>query len=299
MEVKGFHIEATNICTLKCAGCARTQFIQKWPQHWHNHSVDINQLMQFLDCNLTGKIINFCGNYGDPIYHPDFVNLVKAFKQRGSQVIITTNGSYKSLDWWNSLCDQLNHLDSVRFSIDGLPENFTLYRKNADWNSIKIGIKTCVARGIKTIWKFIPFAFNDTQIKQAQAMAHILGAEFVLDYSDRFDEHTNNLRPSTELMGQRIEFQAQVKQGQTQSVDPECYRGQSYYITATGHFTPCCYIADHRFYYKTDFGKNSKFYNISNNTFSQLISKPTVVNFYNSISHAPVPVCQFNCPKLD
>jgi hypothetical protein len=99
------------------------------------------------------------------------------------------------------------------------------------------------------------------------------------------------------LLGKRFESQQQFKKGIVAGVDPDCNRGKSYFITATGHFAPCCYIADHRFYYKTDFGKNNNLYDISNSTFSQMISKPTVMEFYNSIQTKPTPVCQFNCPK--
>ena len=59
MIVTGFHIEPTNICTLKCPGCARTQFIDKWPSRWKNYNLDINKVMNFLDIDLTDKHINF------------------------------------------------------------------------------------------------------------------------------------------------------------------------------------------------------------------------------------------------
>jgi hypothetical protein len=298
MIVTGFHIEPTNICTLKCPGCARTQFIQKWSKHWKNHSLDINKVMNFLDIDLDSKLINFCGNYGDPIYHPEFIEMVAAFKNRGAHVSITTNGSYRNAVWWNALCDQLNEHDIVRFSIDGTPENFSQYRINADWSSIKLGIDICVQKQIPTEWKYIPFLYNEDCIQQAQNLSEDMGvSRFIVSTSDRFDQATEHLIPTDTLVGKRFESQQQFKKGIAAGVDPECEQGKSYFITATGHFVPCCYIADHRFYYKTDFGKNNKLYDISNSTFSQMISKPTVMEFYNSIQTKPTPVCQFNCPK--
>lgn len=127
--IAGFHIEPTNICTLKCSGCARTRFIDQWPQHWHNHSLDVNHLLQFLDIDLSDKTINLCGNYGDPIYHPDFINFVKQLKETGVTLSITTNGSYKTKDWWQQLTELLTCKDNITFSVDGIPENFTQYRK--------------------------------------------------------------------------------------------------------------------------------------------------------------------------
>jgi len=298
MIITGFHIEPTNICTLKCPGCARTQFIDKWPSRWKNYNLDINKVMNFLDIDLTDKHINFCGNYGDPIYHPDFVEMVQAFKKRNARVSITTNGSYRSVNWWNDLCSQLDDRDQIQFSIDGTPENFTQYRINANWSSIETGIKTCVANGITTEWKYIPFSYNTNTIIQAQELSKNLGmSNFLISASDRFDQYTEHLIPVDNLLGKRFDNQQEFKKGLKQQVEPECYQGKSYFITATGHFAPCCYVADHRFYYKTDFGKNSKLYDISNSTFSQLTNQPTVVNFYQTILKDPATVCQFNCPK--
>ena len=98
--IKGFQIEPTNICTLKCSACARTRFIDQWPQHWKNHSIDIDELLKFIDIDLTGKKITLCGNYGDPIYHPDFIKLVIGLKSQGASISIITNGSYKKQEWW-------------------------------------------------------------------------------------------------------------------------------------------------------------------------------------------------------
>ena len=156
MNISGLHIEPTNICTLKCPGCARTQFIDKWPQHWHNHNIDINQLLKFLDIDLTGIRINLCGNYGDPIYHPDLIEFADKLKQQGAILSITTNGSYKKTDWWKNFVKVLTVNDTIVFSVDGTPENFTQYRVNADWNSIHEAMIVCASSSCKTKWKYIP-----------------------------------------------------------------------------------------------------------------------------------------------
>lgn len=299
-DIIGFHIEPTNICTLKCPGCARTRFKEQWPNRWQNHSIDIDTTMRFLDIDLTGKLITLEGNYGDSIYHPKFIDLVAAFKQRGCRISIVTNGSYRTEQWWIQLCSQLDSKDSVTFSIDGLPSNFTQYRINADWSSIELGIKTCVTSKIKTIWKFIPFAFNEHDIDAARELSQQLGmAEFIVRLSDRFDTQTTHLIPIERLVGERKVPQDLVKQGIKQSVDPLCYKGKSYFISATGHYSPCCYIADHRFYYKTQFGKVQTEFNTATTTFTEIYNRPSIVEFYQTLVTTPPTVCQFNCPKTD
>jgi len=295
--ITGFHIEPTNICTLKCEGCARTRFIDQWPQHWHNHSLDIDQLLNFLDVDLSTKTIKLCGNYGDPIYHPDFINFVKKIKETGATLYIVTNGSYKTKEWWQDLTVLLTSTDKITFSIDGTPENFTQYRKNADWGSIQIGIEASVASRCQTEWSYIPFAFNENNIAQSKELALQLGIDhFVINPSDRYDEKTSILMPSfKEFVGVRFESQQQWKKNNsTTSVNPKCRTGEQHFVTADGFYSPCCYLADHRFYYKTQFGKSKKQYDIRNATLSELLARPNVVEFYTSLDQQSG--CQYSCP---
>jgi organic radical activating enzyme len=295
--INGLHIEPTNICTLKCSGCARTRFIDQWPQHWKNHSVDVSALMRFLDIELDNKPIYLCGNYGDPIYHPEFIELVTELKNRRARVIITTNGSYKKQSWWYELTQHLDSDDTVIFSVDGTPENFTQYRVNGDWESIKQAMEISVASKCKTVWKYIPFSYNQADILSTEEISSAIGIdEFKVEYSDRFDEQTQHLMPAEQLMGTKWILQTSWKKQtpNTATVNPKCKNGIDHFITADGFYSPCCFIADHRFYYKTMFGKQKKLYNIQEFTLSQILSKPTVIDFYQSLDRQPG--CQYNCP---
>ena len=294
-NIVGFHIEPTNICTLKCAGCARTRFIDQWPQHWRNHSLDINQLHEFIDIDLKDKHIVLCGNYGDPIYHPDFHQLISSFKQRHARLTIITNGSYKSADWWQTTVEILDQKDGVVFSVDGLPENFKQYRVNADWDSIYQAMQTCVKAVCQTTWKYIPFNFNEEHIDTARLLCKKIGIDnFQIDHSDRFDQTTEKYKPTVDKLGFRYQSQQQWKQNNIPAVAPQCNDNKSHYISADGFYSSCCYVADHRFYYKTEFGKNKKNYSISNQTLTQILTRPALVEFYDSLTNQAV--CQYNCP---
>jgi pyruvate-formate lyase-activating enzyme len=298
-HIAGFHIEPTNICTLKCSGCARTQFLEQWPQHWKNHNLDIDALLQFLDVDLKDKRIDLCGNYGDPIYHPDLIDFVKKLKTRGAIITIATNGSYKNHVWWEELVANLNVNDTVMFSVDGVPDNFTEYRVNANWDSIKIGMDVVAKAQCNSTWKFIPFSFNQNDIDQATELSRSIGIKnFVIEYSDRFDEKTQALLPHTSSLGPRYSAQNLWKASADPElkVEPKCQNGREHFISADGHYSPCCFIADHRFYYKSQFGKNKKQYNIFTTTLSEVLSAETVVDFYQNVDQQPG--CQFNCPKI-
>ena len=293
--VHGIHLEPTNLCTLKCPGCARTRFINQWPQHWHNHSIDVSDLMQFLDVDLHGLPITMCGNYGDPIYHPNLIELIRAFKSRGAVLDIVTNGSYRKQSWWQELTNELSSDDSVTFSIDGIPENFTQYRINGDWKTIHDAIKACAESSCSTIWKFIPFSFNENDIEQARQLSIDLGMDqFKVDFSDRFDDVTMHFKPNEDKISARWNNQQNWKQSiATKQLVPECQSGRIHYVSADGHYMPCCYTGDHRFYYKNEFGKNKKQYTIKDNTLSKILKKSAVGEFYDKLTDHTV--CQYNC----
>jgi MoaA/NifB/PqqE/SkfB family radical SAM enzyme len=297
-EPQGIYIEPTNICTLKCAGCARTTFIKQWPQHWQNHSIDPDQLMQFLDIDLVDRRVRLSGNYGDPIYHPEFIDMVGRLKLRGAKLEITTNGSYRTVDWWQDLVKNLTDRDSITFSIDGVPSNFTKYRENADWLSIKQGIDVCVASAVQTTWKYIPFEFNQLDIEQARQLSTELGIDvFVIEHSKRFDDAaTQEIKPKPELVNLEYESRMIWKTQGRGEVDAKCNNQQEHFVTADGYYTPCCFVADHRWLYKTQFGRQRTQYDIRNHTLSSILAHKLVIDFYQNIPDQPV--CQFSCPKI-
>ena len=301
-EPYGFHLEVTNICTLKCSGCARTRFIEKWPEHWKNHSIDVDVLLKFIDIDLKDTRILLCGVYGDPIYHPDFHQLIAALKQRGVIVHIVTNGSYRSETWWQQLCNELTSLDTVTFSIDGTPENFKQYRVNADWPSIEIGIRACAAARCQTIWKYIPFSYNQNCIAAARNLSQTLGIDqFIVSPSNRFDQQTEHLKPTDNLVDASLSRARQTqivwhKSNQLTKLDPFCNDNAQHFISADGYYVACCFLSDHRFLYKTAWGKQREQFSISNTTFTKLLESENSINFYKDLSaHAS---CHYFCSKI-
>jgi MoaA/NifB/PqqE/SkfB family radical SAM enzyme len=300
-QITGFHLEPTNMCTLKCPRCARTKFIERFPAKWTNKNLNLNHLKQFLDIDLTDKNICLCGNYGDPIYYPQLFEMIAYFKQAGAVIRISTNGSYKSLDWWEQLADLLDYKDTVIFGIDGVPDNFTQYRINADWPSIKLGIDVLTKTNVKTVWQYIPFSFNEDFIEQAQQLSQTMGFdEFLILPSDRWDNN-DSLQP-TNYVGNRTAAIANWKntplQNRNNKVDAKCKNlNNQHYISADGFYMPCGFVSDYRFYYKSEFYKNQNHYDISKTTISEILSADRSINFYSSLEDAKLNYCTFNCSK--
>ena len=295
-QLTGFHIEPTNICTLKCPRCARTKFIEQFPRAWRNHQLSVSALDRFMDIDLAGKEFDLCGNTGDPIYYDQLFELIQWIHDRGARVHITTNGSYRTEKWWATLAMLLTEKDSVAFSVDGLPGNFTQYRVNADWPSIELGMLAMRNSPATTQWKYIPFAFNEHNIEQARALSVELGIDqFIVTPSDRWDEE-DPLRPTTYIGAREQPITLWHKQSNIE-IDPLCKKVHNqHYISAEGFYMPCCYVGDYRFYYKSEFHKNKSQYDISKNTISEILT--TTQNFYNSIEQTAPSYCTYNCPRL-
>lgn len=298
IEINGLHIELTTICTLKCPRCARTMFIDKFGnKNFKNHNINLYHLKKFLKgVNLQQKIINLCGNYGDPIYYEDLKDVIIFFKQQGAVIHLTTNGSYKTKQWWEEICSLLSEQDVITFSIDGTAENFNQYRINGDWQSIKVGLQTVGQSSVNSVWKFIPFAFNENFINQAQQLSADFGIkQFKIETSDRWEGNRDSLKP-IKFIGPRESSMNIYKNGDKNiNITPKCYSGFEHYISADGKYLPCCYVHDWRFYYKSDFYKEKTFL-ISETNMVEVLEK--LETFYNNITITKQDYCIFNCPSL-
>jgi len=277
-----WHIEVSSICTLKCPRCPRNEIPETLVQ---------DQLrLEFFTKNFTQIIenverISFCGDDGDPIYAKEFLEIVSYLKsiKPTISILIITNGSYKSIDWWNKLVKVLNEHDEIHFYIDGYDaESNNKYRINSDWNSIIDAIKTVTKKKPIITWAAIAFAFNEKNISLMQSQAETMGMDkFQLTYSTKFGSNYTNynidgvdpLEPSqnfvvkhgrfrrdvTNFTGRsikqnnaitsNIEHYRKVKQ-QHSNIIPLCMIGtKGLYINSQGYFIPCCWLGN-RYNYK-------------------------------------------------
>lgn len=301
-KISGLHLELTNMCTLKCPRCPRTNFIERFPSNWTNINLNFEHLKNFLDIDLSGKLIDLGGNYGDPIYYDKLFEVIEYFKVQGCYINISTNGSYRSSSWWNELSILLDSKDTVIFGIDGIPDNFTKYRVNADWKSIKLGIEVLSRSPVRTVWKYIPFSFNEENINQAQTLSKSLGiTEFQISPSNRWIDDHDWLKPETIFCKDDTANILSWKSENIRNVDiePKCLiDNNQHFISASGFYMPCCYTGNHQFYYKTDFYKNKEYYDITKTTISNILSAEKLCKFYSTLMEEKHDYCTFNCQRI-
>lgn len=261
-----WHIEISGKCTLKCPRCTR----QEVPGYT-NKELSLQWFKDNFVFVRDVKKITFCGDDGDPIYAKDLIAVIEWLKTQNPeiQIVIVTNGSYKTEEWWKKLNDLLTENDNVHFSIDGWDQQSNqVYRVNCDWDSLVTGVKQ-LSNPYKT-WAAIAFKFNEKQIDHMKKMALALGFDnFQLTLSTKFGKNydaypkDDPLQPSDKYVaiGRFTRQFTQLSQRkwtdstrpifekrfyktdiEKQSVVPLCMIGnKGLYINAEGKFFPCCW----------------------------------------------------------
>jgi len=261
-----WHIEISGKCSLKCPRCTR----QEVPGYV-NTELSLDWFKNNFTFATDVKKITFCGDDGDPIYAKDFLHVVEWLKKQNPtlQIVIVTNGSYKTNVWWQKLNQLLDHNDHIHFSIDGWDqESNNLYRVNCNWESIVEGIKQ-IDRPYTT-WAAIAFKFNEEKIEHIKQIAKQLHFDnFQLTLSTKFgknyDAYPKNdpLEPSKKFVAvgrfkrmytklsnrtwKDATFDIHLNRFknediENQSIVPLCMIGnKGLYVNAEGKFYPCCW----------------------------------------------------------
>ena len=107
INVSSLHLGLTYKCTLACLECARTHATKKHiPDIVNTMHLDWKQYKSLID-EVNPRLIELCGNWGDPIYYPSLIPLIKYIKKRNKHtyIVLHTNGSYRPASFWKPLAD--------------------------------------------------------------------------------------------------------------------------------------------------------------------------------------------------
>lgn len=181
-QKKNFNIDIGNRCTLQCWECERTKHLNR------NESLPGGDmtLEQFdkLSNFFQNRMISFCGTWGDPIYNPDFINMLKLCKKKNIQAEVHTAASHKPESWYEEAF--LANNDAVWwFGIDGLPEQSHIYRKNQDGKKLFDIMLKSKQLGMEPVWQYLVFDYNRQNIRRAKRIAKRFNIELLLIYTTR------------------------------------------------------------------------------------------------------------------
>jgi len=278
LALEHWHIEVSSICTLKCSRCTRSEL----PEGLLNRQLDLKFFKNQIGDQRIREMrkISFCGADGDPIYCKEFLEILEYIKILNPNISITiiTNGSYKSVTWWEKLAGILNEHDELHWSVDGWDqESNNKYRTNCDWSSIILGMQTFreCNNSTYTVIDSIGFSFNENDLKKIKQVAidhnldcwqltksTLFGSVYPHKYGDndplepinknliasgfRYEREqtvlTNRTRPGLELKD--FFWKKAVELQNSNEYPALCYVGnKGVFVNSRGDFFPCCWTA--------------------------------------------------------
>lgn len=210
-----YQIEITSYCNAACPQCPRNNNgsgVNPYLKLEHLPRDVINAAFTTELCNRLRQVF-FCGSYGDPIMHPDFLDILRDFRSKCPTLwlYIHTNGGAHDSEYWREMAEIVGGYGQVDFNIDGLEDTNHLYRRNTDFNKIITNAKSYIDAGGRAVWNYIVFEHNQHQVKQAQQLSAEVGfREFKYRATGRFLNH--------QTMEEFTEWPVQSRHGNTEYV---------------------------------------------------------------------------------
>ena len=237
---------------MECPACPRTTWKEITKRPITKSDLSIDAFERFIDCAAGQKIetLLLCGDYGDCIYYPELFAFIKRFRHK--KFNLRTNGSRRTKEFWLQLAELMTKDDTIVFGIDGLEDTNHIYRKNADWSSIMMGLDIMVKSPAKVRWQTIAFEFNQNSFQDIKTFAESKGAEFFAIKTHRYGD--NELMPDAKLMEKNYAWQDSFSKNEPIVIEPQCDRSKV--ITSEGYYLPCDWIRNPRTFYKSDLWKN-------------------------------------------
>ena len=236
-DIEYIHFEVTSRCNAACPDCPRTNNSILPLTTWN-----IKEFASAFPDELLARLdrIGFCGNYGDPIICNNLIGICRYIRERSDCLIrIHTNGSARTVAWWEELAEVIAPNGIVVWGIDGLKDTNHIYRVNTDWDTIMRNVQAFNGAGGVSHWQFSPFDHCAHQTNQARVLAKGLGfAQFierqprnivVPEHPVRFDWSTPPT-PATERQPFDVMCSA-IERGMI-------------YVSAEGLVFPCCWLGN-------------------------------------------------------
>lgn len=223
-RIDEYQLEITSYCNAACPQCPRNengQGINKRMPLCHLKRSVIDRVFTSELCRRLRQVF-FCGSYGDPIMHPDFLDILKDFRAKNPTLWLYfhTNGGVHDPDYWSEVARIMGGYGQIDFGIDGLEDTLHLYRRHVKYSKVIENAQAFINAGGRAQWNFIVFRHNEHQVEQVQQLGKQLGFFNVLiRKTGRFFNHrTVEEMPAWPVGDQYILEPPTIPQFQNQSM---------------------------------------------------------------------------------
>jgi len=180
-SIHRLQIDVTSHCNARCGACVRNKDGgDTEPELALNH-FDIDLWKRICTKDTKGWYIGqlaLNGNWGDPMMHPNLVEMVRIWIENHPETFITihTNGSMRGEKFWFDLAKQLRKYPAhqVNFAVDGLEDTHHIYRRRTDFKKIIQNIKSFNEAGGSGRIIMTLFEHNQHQVEELKNLAETL-----------------------------------------------------------------------------------------------------------------------------
>ena len=281
-QVRRVQVELTTRCNARCPMCMRNYRGYDYNSGYPVCELSLDNFKKILtpeilagivrpDPPVNGRVpisysfrgVAFNGNLGDFASAKDGAEIVQYLVENNIPVLINTNGSVRSPEWWARLA--LPNV-TIGFALDGLADTHHLYRQDTDWHRIIEHATAFIKAGGRALWRFVPFDHNRHQEEQCKQLATELGfagfeniydgrdstpvfkrtGEFShqIGYDSRPADVIPELKPMLESHITWYNAKTIKEPNDTPELNLRCIHSlnREIYIAADGSVYPCCFL---------------------------------------------------------
>lgn len=262
-DIKSIHVELSSNCQASCPMCVRNRRGGIKNPNLRTNDIDLLKFKNIIPPDLIKQLYSLlaCGNYGDPILNNDLSSIADYIRSINPNLhlMIHTNGSARSTDWWKNLAHSMPKSHLVYFALDGLEDTHHIYRIGTNYNKIIENAKSFINAGGKAAWVFIRFKHNQHQVEEARRRAKEIGfTEFILKETARFiGGPTYDVLNDDESVAYQLSMpddanlnyisKEAVKNyekvfSEDYEINCKAMHDKEIYIDADGYVWPCCFL---------------------------------------------------------
>ena len=182
--IREYQLEITSYCNAACPQCPRNNLGHGINAYMPLTSLSRAVIDSTFDMDLCQRIhqVFFCGSYGDPIMHPEFLDILQDFRTKNPKLwlYVHTNGGVHDCDYWSQIAKIMNGYGQIDFGIDGLEDTLHLYRQNVKYHKVMENAQAFITAGGKAQWNFIVFEHNQHQVDEVIKKGNDMGFVNVL-----------------------------------------------------------------------------------------------------------------------